>query len=80
MQHVCCQPRWVASVSLQRFILYLGLWEITRTSVLDGREFEVRQNPWDFLYVAIYDLAIYEEHIWIYQVYIDQASTQERNH
>ncbi|KAI8942054.1 hypothetical protein NX059_000156 [Plenodomus lindquistii] len=48
--------------------------------LINGREFDIRRNLWDFLQVARLKYADQARNFWIDALCIDQNSSEERNH
>lgn len=55
-----------------------GNESVTKTILLDGKPFAVRENLWNFL--AQYRAKKEEGFLWVDALCIDQASIKERNH
>ena len=63
-KHTCLSYRW-------------GEEPATRSTRLNGSEFMIRQNLWDYLYRAYVDKI--QEPLWIDAICIDQRNVEERN-
>lgn len=51
-----------------------------RTIRINGRQFDISENLWQFLYVAAQTHSICNTWLWIDQICIHQSSISERNH